>query len=69
MLKVDGDRFYTLCSLYLQHLLGNAQDADPRKVSRNNVNEKEKEKWQALKATLKPSARTNAGIIRPYFER
>ena len=56
MLKVDGDRFYTLRSLYLQHVLGNAQDADPRKVSRNNVNEKEKEKWQALKGTLKQDA-------------
>ena len=52
----DGDRFYTIRSFYLQNLLGNLQDADPRKVSRNNVNDKEKEKWQTLKGTLKQDA-------------
>ena len=54
--QVDGDRFYTICSFYLQNLLGNLQDAHPRKVSRNNVNDKEKEKWQTLKGTLKQDA-------------
>lgn len=28
--QMDGDRFYTLRSLYLKHLHGNLQDADPR---------------------------------------
>ena len=56
MHHVDGDRFYTICSFYLQHLLGNLQDADPCKVSRKNVNDKEKEKWQSLKGTLKQDA-------------
>ena len=58
MQQMDGKRFYTLRSLYLQHLLGKLQDADPRKVSQNNINDKEKEKWQALKGTLKPDAFT-----------
>ena len=53
MHHVDGDSFYTIPSFYLQHLLSNLQDADPRKVSGNNVNDKEKEKWQTLKGTLK----------------
>ena len=54
--QMDGDSFYTLRSLYLQHISGNLCDADPRAVSRFGVNEREKGKWQALHGTLKQDA-------------
>ena len=54
--QMDGDRFYTLCSLYLQHIHGNLQDVDPREVSRYGVNERQKGKWHALNSTLKQDA-------------
>ena len=54
--QMDGDRFYTLRSLYLQHLHGNLQDVDPRAVSCYGVNEREKGKWHALNGTLKQDA-------------
>ena len=50
---MHGDRFYTLFSLYLQHIHGNLRHVDPRAESRYGVNERQKGKWHALNSTLK----------------
>ena len=54
--KVDGDRFYSLRSLYLQHELGDITKIDSRALGRLNVNAKEKEKWRTLLGVIPQDA-------------
>ena len=66
MQKVDGEHFYTMRSLYLQHELGDITKLDSRALGRLNVNTKEQEKWHALVGVIPQDA--YARLITSYEE-
>ena len=66
MQKVDGECFYTMRSLYLQHELGDIRKLDSPTLGRLNVNTKEQEKWRALVGVIPQDA--YARLIISYEE-